>query len=105
MRPGHVCNPIQSLRQMPSIRAKFLVLSSHLGDHGRTMSSRPAPSADSRPPAWKTPDTSVLSGVVSAREAAATLGVSERTIRRAIQRGELAATKQGRSFQIAAEAL
>src|SRR3954452_9154711 len=38
---------------------------------------------------------------VSAREAAATLGVSERTVRRAISRGELAATKQAGVFRIA----
>jgi excisionase family DNA binding protein len=44
-------------------------------------------------------------GVVSASEAAAVLGVNERTIRRAIQRGELAASKHGRSFQITREAL
>ncbi len=45
------------------------------------------------------------SGAVSAREAAAALRISERTIRRAIQRGDLAATKQGRAFRIAPESL
>ena len=42
---------------------------------------------------------------VSTQEAAAILGVNERTIRRAIARGELAAIKQGRSFQITPAAL
>jgi excisionase family DNA binding protein len=42
---------------------------------------------------------------ISAREAAIALGVNERTIRRAIRRGELLATKRGRSFQITREAL
>ncbi|HEU5431155.1 MAG TPA: helix-turn-helix domain-containing protein, partial [Thermomicrobiales bacterium] len=42
---------------------------------------------------------------VSAQAAAALLGVHERTIRRAIRRGELAASKQGGRFAIAMEAL
>ena len=46
-----------------------------------------------------------LPGLVSATEAAAILGVNERTIRRAIVRGELRANKQGRAFAITAEAL
>jgi excisionase family DNA binding protein len=41
----------------------------------------------------------------SAVEAAGLLGVSERTIRRAIQRGELQATKSGRSFAIGSDDL
>src|SRR5262245_47249270 len=41
----------------------------------------------------------------SAREAAALLGVSERTIRRAIARGELAATKRAGLFRITPDAL
>src|SRR5688500_10892853 len=44
-------------------------------------------------------------GLFSATDAAASLGVSERTIRRAIARGELTATKQGRSFAITLESL
>jgi excisionase family DNA binding protein len=52
-----------------------------------------------------TPDTNDLSGVVSAREAAGRLDVNERTIRRAIRRGELTAVKHGRSFQITLAAL
>ena len=44
-------------------------------------------------------------GVVSVADAAAALGVNEDTIRRAIRRGELTAAKQGRTFQIAPEAL
>lgn len=46
-----------------------------------------------------------VSGVVSAQAAAALLGVNERTIRRAIQRGELPASKIGKSFAITPEAL
>ncbi len=42
---------------------------------------------------------------LSAREAAAVLGVAERTIRRAIARGEIVASKQGRAYQISADAL
>lgn len=53
----------------------------------------------------RAPDVHDLSGVVSVSEAALTLGVNERTIRRAIQRGDLVATKQGRSFQITLAAL
>jgi non-specific serine/threonine protein kinase len=51
------------------------------------------------------PDPDEQHGVVSARDAALALGRSERTIRRAIARGELAAFKQGRAFHITAEAL
>ena len=47
-----------------------------------------------------TPDIYDLSEAVTAREAAAMLGVSERTIRRAIDRGEVPALKHGRSFHI-----
>src|SRR4051812_31081636 len=46
-----------------------------------------------------------VSGVVSAQDAALLLGVNERTVRRAIQRGELVARKAGRSFEITQEAL
>jgi excisionase family DNA binding protein len=41
-----------------------------------------------------------VSGVLSAREAAVALGVTERTVRRAIARGELPAVKRGRAFRI-----
>ncbi len=51
------------------------------------------------------PDSSVVSGMLSACAAAAVLGVNERTVRRAIARGELAAIKYGRSFRITPEAL
>jgi excisionase family DNA binding protein len=47
------------------------------------------------------PDTWPL----TAREAALTLGVSERTIRRAIARGELAATKRAGVYRIAPDAI
>src|SRR3954453_12184326 len=49
--------------------------------------------------------TDPLSGVMSGREAAAALNVSERTIRRAIQRGDLTATKHAGSFHIMPVAL
>jgi excisionase family DNA binding protein len=47
------------------------------------------------------PDTWPL----SAREAAALLGVNERTVRRAIARGDLPATKRGGAYRIAPQAL
>ena len=56
-------------------------------------------------PTPRTLETRHVSDVVSVGEAAVALGVNERAIRRAIQRGDLEATKQGRSFQITLEAL
>jgi excisionase family DNA binding protein len=56
-------------------------------------------------PGGTTPDTSDTPGAVSAREAALLLGVNERAIRRAIARGDLAAVKHGRAFQISPSAL
>lgn len=55
----------------------------------------------------RTPDSGQHSNNagVTAREAAALLGASERTIRRAITRGDLAATKRSGSFSIAYEEL
>jgi excisionase family DNA binding protein len=50
-------------------------------------------------------DIGGLSGVLSAREAATALGVSERTVRRAIQRGEIVSTKHAGSFQITPAAI
>ena len=44
-------------------------------------------------------------GFLNASQAASRLGVSERTIRRAIQRGEIPATRRGRRHQIAIAAL
>jgi non-specific serine/threonine protein kinase len=55
-------------------------------------SSRTADSALTGPPD---------SGPLSARDAAALLGINERTIRRAIARGDLAATKRGGAYRIA----
>ena len=49
--------------------------------------------------------TESVPGTLSAQEAARLLGVHERTVRRAIGRGELSATKQGGSFHINAEEL
>jgi excisionase family DNA binding protein len=51
------------------------------------------------------PDTKVVSDFTSARDAAAFLGLHERTIRRAIARGDLPAIKEGRAFRITPEAL
>jgi excisionase family DNA binding protein len=50
-------------------------------------------------------DSLALSALLSAREAATQLGVSERTVRRAIQRGEIVASKRAGSFQITRRAL
>ena len=44
-------------------------------------------------------------GLFSAAEVARTLGLSERTVRRAIRRGDLVATRQGRHVRITTEAL
>jgi non-specific serine/threonine protein kinase len=51
----------------------------------------------------RTPDSgqSAAAGALSAREAATALGVSERTVRRAITRGELPATKRSGTYRIA----
>src|SRR5215217_4640980 len=51
------------------------------------------------------PDIGGVTGVLSAREAAAALGISERTVRRAILRGDLIATKHAGSYQITPAAL
>jgi excisionase family DNA binding protein len=47
----------------------------------------------------------VVAAMLTAREAAACLDVHERTIRRAIARGELTATKRHGAFQISRNAL
>jgi excisionase family DNA binding protein len=68
------------------------------------MRDQPAPDADrerENPRQRESPDlTSGVPETLSAREAARLLGVHERTVRRAIRGGELAATKQGGSFHI-----
>jgi non-specific serine/threonine protein kinase len=56
----------------------------------------------------RTPDTGQAAGAgrfLSAREAAALLGVTERTVRRAIGRGELPATKRAGVYRIAPDDL
>ncbi|MDQ3780007.1 MAG: LuxR C-terminal-related transcriptional regulator [Chloroflexota bacterium] len=60
---------------------------------------RPAPPPHD-PPAW-----SDLTASLSTREAARALGVTERTVRRAIARGDLVAVKAGRAFRIPAAAI
>ena len=69
------------------------------------MSSQPAPAIAGEPDRPRTAGIAPETGCLSAREAAEALGVSERTIRRAISRGELIAAKAGRSFRIAPAAL
>ena len=55
---------------------------------------------------WSSPELAGgVSDGLSAREAARLLGIHERTVRRAIRDGDLAATKQGGSFHISAAAL
>jgi excisionase family DNA binding protein len=51
------------------------------------------------------PDAAPVSGPFTVKEAARSLALSERTIRRAIQRGELGAAKRGKAFQISGDAL
>src|SRR4051812_737860 len=53
----------------------------------------------------RTPDTGQKLGALSASAAADHLGVNERTIRRAIARGELPATKRAGVYQIDPENL
>ena len=75
-----------------------------LGDATVIMDEHGADRADTVDPG----DTAPLSRPLSmrtARAAAAALGVSERTIRRAITRGELPATKYAGTYRIAPEAL
>ena len=67
------------------------------------MDDRAVGTTDTGQPA--TPDASSVSAVLSAREAAESLGVDERTVRRAIARGALPAEKHGRSFHIPIEAI
>src|SRR5262245_64263642 len=52
-----------------------------------------------------TTDDGPPSGVISARGAATLLGLHERTVRRAIRDGRLAASKAGRAFIITPEAI
>ena len=69
------------------------------------MSSQPVADGDLDHPPASGAEPDPAAGLLSAREAAAALGLDERTIRRAIQRGELVATKHGRSFRISRAAL
>jgi non-specific serine/threonine protein kinase len=62
------------------------------------MSERTADTEDGQSAA---PDTGAWAGPLSARDAAALLGISERTVRRAIARGELTATKHAGVYRIA----
>ena len=60
---------------------------------------------DNRDPLWTTDKTSITAGELTANEAAAHLGVSQRTIRRAIASGTLPAVKRAGVFRIAPEDL
>ena len=80
-----------------------LVPGSDLDDATGSMDELPVDGRDTGHGALS--DISLLSGVLSAREAAGALGVNARTIRRAIARGDLAAIKHGRAFRITPEAL
>ena len=69
------------------------------------MSDRPAiDTADARE-RTRAPDLYEVSEIVTVREAAAALGVSEPAVRRAIRQGELVASRHGRSFRITRTAL
>ena len=73
------------------------------------MADQPTPKANRERDWTLTPDhpeqARGLADGLSARDAAQQLGISERTVRRAIGRGKLTATKQGGSFHITVEAL
>jgi len=69
------------------------------------MSGQPMPEAEREPERVRAPDGAELAGGLSTRAAAARLGVPERTVRRAISRRELTATRQGRGFVITPEAI
>ncbi len=83
----------------PGLRFRALVLAPGVGDATRAMdTSAAAWTADSGP-------ATAEAGWLSATAAAAGLGVSQRTIRRAIARGELPATKHAGVYHIAPEDL
>ena len=69
------------------------------------MSDRQPAQVDNERESAGTAEIRRVSGLLSVSEAAEMLGVNERVIRRAIQRGDLVATKRARSFQIALTAL
>src|SRR5207245_4470827 len=79
--------PLRSRDQPSRARGSALVPAPDVGDATATMDDR---AADPTPDTGQ--DTAAAS--LSARAAAAALGVNERTIRRAIARGELAAVKR-----------
>src|SRR5438093_1405154 len=71
----------------------------------RDQSARNPIGAMNEPAVDRTPDTGQQADALSAHAAAELLGVHERTIRRAIARGELPAVKRGGVYQIASEDL
>ena len=103
------CRPIRcgrgALGPPPSWPIRDLVSPAGFGDASGEMSSQPRAAADPDhlPRADADPDRAPA--LLSAREAAGELALDERTIRRAIRRGDLEATKLGRSFQISRAAL
>ena len=71
--------------------------------HG--MSDRPAIDMADASERVRAPDLYEVSDLLTVREAADALAVGEPAIRRAIRRGELAASRHGRSFRITRAAL
>ena len=70
-----------------------------------TVRNESDPHPQDAPDQRRSSDSGIAPRVFSAREAADSLGLSERTIRRAIARGDLAANKRGRAFTIGADEL
>jgi excisionase family DNA binding protein len=81
-----------------------LVRTWRVGHASQVMVGQPSPAFEGDDERSPTADRGRFA-CFSAREAAALLGASERTIRRAIARGTLPAAKRGRAFQITPEAL
>src|SRR4051794_17393244 len=88
---------------------RSLVLPRRLNHSSLAMRDQPARDADRQGEQTRKRGSPELSGgmpnTLSAQEAARLLGIHERTVRRAIRSGELAATKQGGSFHIQGEDL
>ncbi|MFN8590205.1 MAG: tetratricopeptide repeat protein [Thermomicrobiales bacterium] len=70
-----------------------------------TVRNESDPHPQDAPDQRRSSDSGAPPRVFSAREAADRLGLNERTIRRAIARGDLAANKRGRAFTIGADEL
>jgi excisionase family DNA binding protein len=88
-----------------AIPRRALVLLGELGDPVTVNGGHAPRDAGLQAMAHAIPDPTPHTGVITAREAAGALGLSERTVRRAIARGELVASKEGRAFRVTPEAL